>query len=192
MNDQQIDRLLHIETNKSNNYHSDYHHSPYEPTSYKVLDRILESNLITSQDTVIDYGCGKGRVSFYLNYKCHCKCIGIEYDQDLYKDVLVNQSNYKYASSVAFICIDARRYEVKEGNICYFFNPFSVKTLEIIMYQLVNKEDMTYIFYYPTVEYETYLNTLDEIELVETMDCSDLFHNHDPREKILVYKNKQV
>lgn len=39
-----------------------------EPTPYCVLERLANSGLIRKKDVVLDYGCGKGRVDFFLYY----------------------------------------------------------------------------------------------------------------------------
>ncbi len=53
-------------------------HSPYEPTPYCVLDRMLDNGVFDEVSYLIDFGCGKGRVSFYLAYRCGIRTLGIE------------------------------------------------------------------------------------------------------------------
>ena len=48
---------------------SDQYRYPYEPTQYLVLERLVNSGLISKKNTVLDYGTGKGRVCFYLSYQ---------------------------------------------------------------------------------------------------------------------------
>ena len=67
----------------------EYHH-PYEPTPYSVLERLVKSGLIGKEDAVLDYGCGKGRVGFYLSYRTKAKTVGIEYDERTYWDAVEN------------------------------------------------------------------------------------------------------
>ena len=62
------DRQLNINTIGRDETHSDEHHSPYEPTPYCVLDRMLGNGVFDNVSYLIDYGCGKGRVSFYLAF----------------------------------------------------------------------------------------------------------------------------
>lgn len=61
-----LDAKLQIETTGRNDSFSTDHLYPYEPTSYPVLDRLIESGYISMEDRVLDYGCGKGRVPIYL------------------------------------------------------------------------------------------------------------------------------
>ena len=49
-----IDAKLHIDTVGRNDSFSTDHLYPYEPTSYPVLDRLIESGYITGTDWVLD------------------------------------------------------------------------------------------------------------------------------------------
>ena len=90
----------------------------------------------------MDYGCGKGRVDFFLNYQTKAKTIGIEYDERIYQAVLENQktaitekNNYVgSAKNTTFLLERAEQYEVpEEVTCCYFFNPFSVELLQKVI-----------------------------------------------------------
>lgn len=85
-NETQWDKLLKIKTTGRDDSHSDQYRYPYEPTSYMVLERLANSGLIRKNNTLIDYGTGKGRVCFYLSYQTRCKTIGVEYDERIYKE----------------------------------------------------------------------------------------------------------
>ena len=63
-NETRWDKLLHIRTMGRDDSHSDEHRFPYEPTPYCVLERLANSGCIRKGNTVIDYGCGKGRGLF--------------------------------------------------------------------------------------------------------------------------------
>ena len=65
-NDTTWDKLLKIKTTGRDATNSDCYNYPYEPTPYCVLERLANRGLITSEDTVLDYGCGKGRVEFFF------------------------------------------------------------------------------------------------------------------------------
>ena len=85
------DKLLQIQTCGRDDTNSDEYRYPYEPTPYCVLERLADSGLIGSGDTVLDYGCGKGRVDFFLSYRMKAKTVGIEYDERIYQSALDNQ-----------------------------------------------------------------------------------------------------
>ena len=90
-NETQWDKLLKIKTTGRDDSHSDQYRYPYEPTSYMVLERLANSGLIRKNNTLIDYGTGKGRVCFYLSYQTRCKTIGVEYDERIYKGAADNK-----------------------------------------------------------------------------------------------------
>ena len=69
MTENQWDKLLRIRTTGRDDSHSDSYRFPYEPTPYPVLERLADSGFITKKNTVLDYVCGKGRVSFFLSYQ---------------------------------------------------------------------------------------------------------------------------
>ena len=79
-NENTWDKLLQIKTSGRDDSNSDQYHYPYEPTPYSVLERLGNSGLIRKKDVLLDYGCGKGRVDFFLSYQVKCRSIGIEYD----------------------------------------------------------------------------------------------------------------
>ena len=55
------DKLLRIHTTGRDDSKADQFRYPYEPTPYSVLQRLANEGLIRKGDTLIDYGCGKGR-----------------------------------------------------------------------------------------------------------------------------------
>ena len=77
----ELDRFLKIKTNGRDDSVSTPINYPYEATPYSVLQTLANSGYIKKNDRLIDYGCGKGRVSFYLAYSNKCNMIGVEYDE---------------------------------------------------------------------------------------------------------------
>ena len=65
------DRLLKIKTAGRDDTNADQHRYPYEPTPYCVLERLANSGLIRKKHVLLDYGCGKGRVDFFLSYQTY-------------------------------------------------------------------------------------------------------------------------
>ena len=68
-NDLKWDKLLNIRTTGRDDSRADQYRYPYEPTPYSVLERLAVSGYITKKNKLVDYGCGKGRVGFYLTYQ---------------------------------------------------------------------------------------------------------------------------
>lgn len=195
-NDARWEKKLHIRTAAAQYEKQDNHHSPYEPTSYAVLERLAESGWIVREDRVIDYGCGKGRVSFYLNHALGCNTIGVEYDAGLHAAAMENLSAYAGRKSggagISFVHAAAENYEVGSANCFYFFNPFSEHILQAVLGRIQESwydspREMKLFFYYTQDSYLSVLSHRDKLEFAAEIDCRDLFHNPDPREKILVY-----
>ena len=188
------DKLLQIKTTGRDEVNSDEYRFPYEPTPYSVLERLAGSGLIRKDDVVLDYGCGKGRVDFFLAHQLGAKTIGIEYDERIYRSALENQMTIASKAKVDFVLTRAETYEVpQEVKHCYFFNPFSVEILHEVMNKITDSyyespREMFLFFYYPSDEYISYLMTVDELEFYDEIECEDLFGGKDPRERILIFQ----
>ena len=94
MNDNEIkwDKLLRIHTMGRDDSNADQFRYPYEPTPYSVLERLANTGLVRKGNTLLDYGCGKGRVDFFLSYQTRCRSIGIEYDERIYGKAMENKA----------------------------------------------------------------------------------------------------
>ena len=187
------DKLLQIKTSGRDDSHSDEYRYPYEPTPYSVLERLAKSGLIWKKDVVVDYGCGKGRVDFFLSYETKAKTIGIEYDERIYQSALKNQSTAISRAKAEFVHTSAEAYDLPpEVNRCYFFNPFSVEILHKVMARILdsyyeNPREVLLFFYYPSDDYIAYLMTVDELDFYDEIECDDLFEGNDRRERVLIF-----
>lgn len=204
------EKKLNIDTSKCDASKEDAHHYPYEPTPYSVLERLVESETISSENVLIDYGCGKGRVGFFLHNWCKCKVIGIDFDERMCDAAQKNLLNYTGGISgkrkslvddnvssmeclIQFKCVDAEKYEIEDADMFYFFNPFSVEILQSVIGKIRksyydNPREMRLFFYYPSDEYISFLMTVPELYFVDEIDCSDLFMGNNQRERILVFE----
>ena len=187
------DKLLQIKTTGRDDSHADMYHHPYEPTPYSVLERLANKGFIGKRDVVLDYGCGKGRVDFFLSYQTKARSVGIEYDERIYRSAVNNQKNAVSGSRTEFVQANAETYAIEpEVNRCYFFNPFSVEILHKVMARIresyyENPREMLLFFYYPSDAYIAYLMTADELEFYDEISCADLFEGNDPRERIVIF-----
>ncbi len=187
------DKLLQIKTSGRDDSNADQYRYPYEPTPYDVLERLANSGLIRKKDVVLDYGCGKGRVDFFLAYQTKANTIGIEYDERIYQSTMENQKSAVSKARTKFVMDRAEAYEVPiEVNRFYFFNPFSVELLRKVMARIMesyykNPRETFLFFYYPSEEYISYLMTVDELEFYDEISCDDLFEGCDERERILIF-----
>lgn len=192
MNEAQWDRILKIKTSGRDDSGSDQYRFPYEPTPYSVLERLAGSGYIRKSDTVIDYGCGKGRVSFFLSYQCRCRCIGVEYNERIYEAAIRNQKSAVSGSRVEFVHMKAEEYEVPDAaDRFFFFNPFSVEIMRKVMARIRESSDgreILLFFYYPSDEYVAWLMTVDDLMFVDEIDCRDFFEGDNPRERIMIFE----
>jgi len=187
-----IDKQLKIQTTGRDDSKEDIYHHPYEPTPYTVLERLAESEYITRDNILVDYGCGKGRVDFYLSAKVGCKTIGVDFDERMIKKALENSKSFIGKLKPKFICISAENNEVGNADCFYFFNPFSIEILRSVLGKIIesyyeNPRSMTLFFYYPDEEYVAYLMTKNELMFVDEIECMDLFEGENERERILIF-----
>ena len=191
--EQSWDKLLQIKTGGRDDTNADQYHHPYEPTPYAVLERLAASGLFRETDTVLDYGCGKGRVGFFLGYRTRAKTVGIEYDAHIYESAVENRRTTISRVKPDFLLARAEEYQVPpQVSQCYFFNPFSVEILHKVMARIVESwyehpRDIYLFFYYPADEYVAYLMTVDELEFYDEIECGDLFPGWDERERVLIF-----
>lgn len=190
-NEKTWDDRLQIQTIGRDASGSDEYRYPYEPTPYAVLARLADSGLIHPGDVLLDYGCGKGRVDFFLAHRTGAATIGIEYDARIYQAALDNQK--RALSPASFVLTRAESYDVPTNvNRFYFFNPFSAEILHKAMARILESyyacpREMFLFFYYPSDEYISYLMTVDELDFYDEIECDDLFPKKDPRERILIF-----
>ena len=192
-NENTWDKHLKIKTTGRDDSKSDQYRYPYEPTPYCVLERLANSGFIGKKDVIVDYGCGKGRVDFFLSYQTKAHTIGIEYDERIYQSAIENQKTFVSRAETDFVLTSAEEYNVpQEVKGCYFFNPFSVEILRKVMSKIMESyyerpREIFLFFYYPSDEYISYLMTVDELEFYDEIACGDLFSSSDIRERIMIF-----
>ena len=198
--EQRWDRLLKIKTGGRDDSHAGAFNFPYEPTPYCVLERLASRGYIGKKNTLVDYGCGKGRVPLFMSYQTRCRSYGVEYDEDIYNRALRNVGECPAGNRVNVMLTKAEAFEVPvEADRFYFFNPFSVEILKRVLKRIMETHyvnqttaavptDRLLFFYYPSQEYISALQAMDELTLVEDIDCTDLSPDTaNERERIVVY-----
>lgn len=187
------DQRLQIKTTGRDDSSADQYRYPYEPTPYTVLERLVNSGLIREGDVVLDYGCGKGRVEFFLSHQTKAGTIGVEYDERIYRSAMENRQTAALHLKTDFALARAEAYEVPQAvNRCYFFNPFSLEILRKVMARILesyyeNPREVLLFFYYPSEEYLSYLMMVNELEYYDEIPCGDLFEGKNARERIVIF-----
>ena len=191
--EKQWDRLLKIKTLGRDDSNADQYRYPYEPTPYAVLERLANSGRIRKGDTLLDYGCGKGRVDCYLSYQTRCHSIGVEYDPRIYETAAENQKTAVSGGRTEFVLADAGEFPVPGAvNRAYFCNPVSVELLQRVIRRILDSwyevsREIRLFFYDPSDEYLAYLMTVDELVFADEIDCRELFDGNDARERIVEF-----
>ena len=190
--EQSFEKLLNISTSgNQKNFNEFIHYNRYEPTSYYVLEAILHNYPLLESDNIVDFGSGKGRLNFFLNYFFKCKVTGIEMNKYYYEEALENKGHD--CSKISFVNCIAEDYEINsKENKFYFFNPFSVqifiKVVTNIIYSVVDKyRPVDLILYYPSDDYIYYLENYTIFQLIKEIKLNK-HYEQDNREKILVYR----
>ena len=192
------DKLLKIHTTGRDDSNADQYCYPYEPTPYTVLERLANSGEIRKNHVLFDYGCGKGRVDFFLAYQTRCRAIGIEYDERIYAEACKNKESAVSGARTEFVLTNAEQYPVApEINRIFFFNPFSTEILKSVLARVLdsyykNPRNIKLFFYYPQDEYLAYLMTVNELEFYDEIDCQNLFEGHNPRERIVIFETSEM
>ena len=194
MTESQWDKMLKIRTSGRDDSRSDQYRYPYEPTPYSVLERLASSEYITKKNTLLDYGCGKGRAGFFLSWQTGCRSIGIEYDERIFKTLSENRESAVSGNRVEIVHEKAETYDVSpEADRFYFFNPFSVEILRSVLGRIRSSwyetpREILLFFYYPSDEYVAWLMSVDELLFSDEIPCMDLFEGNDRRERLLVFE----
>ena len=67
----------------------------YEVTYYNDLVTMFDEISMEPEDTLVDFGCGLGRVLFYCNSRHYCRTVGIENNARVYDRLLTNAASYQ-------------------------------------------------------------------------------------------------
>ncbi|ALC92990.1 SAM-dependent methyltransferase [Bacillus sp. FJAT-18017] len=174
------------------------HYHPYEPTPYNALDILFSEYQLIKSDVVVDFGSGKGRLPFYVNYLFNTTAIGVEFNEVFYHDAVENLNGYltkykKRRDRVRFHCGLAEEYIVQpEENRFYFFNPFTVAIfIKVIQNILASAEEVPrtidLILYYPSGDYVHFLEYQTPFEMVQDVPLPGLAEKN-INERFLIYR----
>lgn len=197
MDEQYYEKLLNIKTSGEQKiFNESPHYNRYEPTAYSVLEILSKQYNFTAEDNIVDFGCGKGRLNFYVNHFFDSTVTGIEMNTFFYKQAIDNKRNYlkknkKQINKINFFNCFAEEYHITPSdNKFYFFNPFSlqifIKVIGNILTSVAAYERMVdMILYYPSYDYIYFLENNTPFVLVNEIKLPD---DNDPRHSFLVYR----
>lgn len=198
MIEKSFDEMLNIRTDEGQRrFYKSFHYHPYEPTPYHGLETLFDQYELRETDRLVDFGCGKGRLNFYIHNRFHTKVVGIEMNELFYEKAVDNLKKYEKKRSVregeiVFHCCLAEEYPIQdEDNTFYFFNPFSNQIFRKVIWHIlesrekVNRE-MDLILYYGADDYIELLERETPFELKQEIIIPELYDN-DPYERFLIY-----
>ncbi|KEK24412.1 class I SAM-dependent methyltransferase [Bacillus gaemokensis] len=198
MNEQYYDAVLNIKTvGEQKGFNKSLHYHRYEPTPYNGLETLFNQYELKSSDRIVDFGCGKGRLNFYVHHICGASAVGIEMNEMFYEEAMENRERYaKKAKSskdkIQFQCCLAQEYEIdSRDNRFYFFNPFSVQVfMNVVNNILLSVEEaereVEIILYYPSEDYIFFLENQTAFELKEEVRLPGVYEKNG-NERFLVY-----
>ncbi|HLR14519.1 MAG TPA: SAM-dependent methyltransferase [Bacillota bacterium] len=111
----------------------------YEATPYEALEMFFNQYELKQTDTLVDFGAGEGRVSFYVHNRFNIPVKGIENNDKTFEEALRNQKSYQYRgiekdAPIYFEFGLAELYEVQPtDNRFFLFNPFSVSIFKQVI-----------------------------------------------------------
>lgn len=197
--DEKFESFFGIESTEivcNNRYNDDYYR--YEPTSYSGLICAFDAleGVMSKYDRLVDFGCGKGRVLFYVNQRFQCEVCGIEVDEAVYEQALDNRGYYntRFRDSVDKIEIingKAEDYQIRpEDTVFYFFNPFDLKIFEIVINHILesvknNPRKVYVMLYYPKEDYRKFLQ-YNNFSLHKMIKLPN--YDKDWNEKMVIYE----
>lgn len=196
MDEQYYEKLLNIKTSGEQKiFNESLHYNRYEPTSYSVLEILSKQYNFTAEDNIVDFGCGKGRLNFYINHFFDSTVTGIEMSSFFYKQAIDNKRDYlkkhkKKINEINFLNCFAEEYNINPSdNKFYFFNPFSIQIfIKVIGNILISVEGyertVDIILYYPSYDYIYFLENNTPFVLLNEIKLPD----NDPRHSFLVYR----
>jgi SAM-dependent methyltransferase len=199
MDEQYYEKLLNIKTSGEQKiFNESMHYNRYEPTAYSALEILSKKYKFTAEDNIVDFGCGKGRLNFYINHFFDSSITGIEMNTFFYKEAIENKRDYlkkhsKKKININFLNCFAEEYNINPSdNKFYFFNPFSIQIfIKVIRNILISVEKyertVDVILYYPSDDYIYFLENNTSFLLWDEIKLSYLYDN-DPRQSFLVYR----
>lgn len=201
MNEEKYDQSLWIKTTGLREWKGmESEYNRYEATPYIALDHLFQSYKLTEGDHLIDFGSGRGRVSFYIHDRFHIPVTGIEANDTTFDEALSNQKSYLYYAKeeieapIQFDYGLAEGYEIEDSaNRFYFFNPFSAEVFEQVVKNIMESlkrkaRQADIILYYPLPQYKRILKKHTPFKLINKIKVPKI---HGKYGKFLIYRFEQ-
>ncbi|RBP03410.1 methyltransferase [Rossellomorea aquimaris] len=197
MKEENYDELLGVRTCELQmGFHRSFHYHRYEPTPYQALDELFRHYRLNGSDRVVDFGCGKGRLNFFIHHLFQSTVVGIEMNEEFYEEAVANRESYlkkvKASDNLYFYHCLAEEYTIHpKDNRFYFFNPFSVQIFMRIINNILfsveqSPRDIEIVLYYSSDDYVHYLENHPLFVLRKEVNLSGDYEKNE-YERFLVY-----
>lgn len=198
MEERYYDALLNIKTaEEQRGFNKSFHYHRYEPTPYRALEQLFNQYELKSSDQIVDFGCGKGRINFYINYLFNATVVGVEMNEMFYKEAVENRARFlkKFRNrqdKIHFQCCLAEEYEIHPlDNRFYFFNPFTIQIFRQVINNILlsaekHEREIELILYYSSDDYLYFLQNQTLFQLKEEIILQSYRQDH--YERFLVYR----
>ena len=199
MKDEDYDKRLNIETGEDGKeLHISWHYNRYEPTPYRALETLFSQYQLKRSDRIVDFGCGKGRLNFFIHDRFQSSVVGIEVDEMLYLEAKENQKSYvprtkNGKENILFLCCKAEEYQMNDlDNQFYFFNPFSIQVFRRVIQRILRSVEthprkVELVLYYPTKDYVYFLENDTSFEIVKEVTIPELYEENQ-NERFLIFR----
>nr|WP_314277876.1 SAM-dependent methyltransferase [uncultured Peptostreptococcus sp.] len=198
MREQDYEKLLHINTSKSETRMDRFKiYNRYEPTPYEALISLFEEYKVEGKDHFVDFGSGKARFAFLVNFMFNSACTSVEISEDFHKMALVNKRKYRPKNALDkeklfFVNSPAEKYQISNfENKFYFFNPFALPIFISVINNIHRSleycpREIDIILYYPPYEYLDFLENKTSFKLYKQVYLDK--STEDPRERFVIYR----
>ena len=117
----------------------------YVPSPAWMLPRVLRLLGVSDRDTLVDFGCGKGRVVHQAAKRPFRRVIGVEISPALAEIARTNLATRRHqhrCPNVEIVVADAKEFRVPDDlTIAYFWHPFMGETFEAVLRRIVDSID---------------------------------------------------
>ena len=112
--------------------------APYVPTPQEVVDRMLQLAGVGKGDTVIDLGCGDGRIPISAAKVYGARGIGVDIDPQRIAEANANAKQAGVTNLVSFRLQDAMAVDLREATVVtlYLLSSSNLKLRPILTSQL--------------------------------------------------------
>lgn len=196
MEDFHYDEKLGIDTAGYREWEDEPDYYRTESTPYRALLELAHFFPLDSERKFVDFGCGRGRVSFFFHHLFDVHVTGIELQEETFNELRENEEKYLALKALdespfQFLWTNVENFRPVDEDVFYFFNPFSVKVFKEVVKNIeksLEREDREcfIILYYPFVDYKTHLEKYTSFERVLRVPIP---WEEDEREVFLIYRH---